>query len=75
MNLWFVVHLSGAIVASVGPLPYGYQHCLDEIASVTASLDRSVTTEEGYSARDLKFTCELSDARPQVAALPPGRQR
>lgn len=64
MKLYIVIYMAGLIGGTVGPLPYDEAECRRRIDALTAQIDPTITTPEGFSSKNVRFACEWHAVRP-----------
>jgi hypothetical protein len=64
MKLYIVIYLAGLIGGTIGPLPYDMEECQRRVAAEMAQVDPTITTPNGFSAKDVRLACEWHEVRP-----------
>jgi hypothetical protein len=65
MPLWIIFYLASHISMVIGPVPYDMEECKLAVAEQMMRLNYDVTTDEGYTAKDVKILCEYHAERPR----------
>ena len=65
MNLYIVIYIAGLVGGTVEALPYDMEECQHRATAEMAKIDPTITTPDGFSARDVRFVCEWHDVRPE----------
>ncbi len=66
MPLYLVIYIAGLVGATIGPLPMTLPECLKFAAYEAAQMDTKITTPQGYSSKDIRFSCEMVAVPPDV---------
>lgn len=71
LELFVVMYLGGLIGGVIGPIPASTtgRECQTLVAEIHASMNYSVITESGWTAKDVRFECEYHVTRPQLHPL------
>lgn len=65
LKLYIVIYVTGQIAGTVGPLPYGVEECEKRTQAHMAKVDPTIVTPDGYSAKDVRLSCEWHILRPE----------
>ena len=62
--LWIMFYLAGHLSMVIGPVPYDMEECKHRLEDQKVHLNYNITTDDGYTAKDIKMSCERHRNRP-----------